>query len=201
MFLPIKVILDRRPRKDGSSPISIQYCHCSDKRTVLPTGIAVSSRYWNKRLRRIAKDLPAEFGQVELLNHQLQKTVRFVEDLVPFTLEQKMEDSIAFLKKAGRPNLDAVSLASRAKELAVAPAEEPTVNLDFFYQLDDYIKTKKGKSAPAWYGLNRCYLPHCLRNSGFVQDRPVSAPTVGPVPEYVCPGLLHRASVLRLQCH
>lgn len=131
MFLPIKVILDRRPRKDGLSPISIQYCFASDRRTVLPTGLSIPARYWNKKLHRITSELPADLCQADLLNHQLQKLVRSAEDLVTFALEQKMEDPVGFLKKAWRPDLDAISLASRAKEIAEAPAE-PAVNLDFF---------------------------------------------------------------------
>jgi len=145
MFLPIKVIIDRRPRRDGSSAILIQYCHPSDKRTVLPTGLSIPRNYWNKRLLRISPDLPAEFGQADLLNLQLQRMVRSAEDLVTFSLGQKMEDPVGFLKKAWRPELDPASLANRAKEMAAAPAEQPAVNLDFFFQMDDYIKVKRRK--------------------------------------------------------
>ncbi len=154
MFLPIKVILDRRLRKDGPSPILIQYCYSSDKRTVLPTGLSIPPHCWNKRLLRISLDLPAEFGQADLLNLQLQKMVRSAEDLVTFALGQKIEDPIAFLKKAWRPELDPISLANRAKEIAEAPAEQPAVNLDFFFQLDDYIKAKRRKVSP---GMIRTY--------------------------------------------
>jgi hypothetical protein len=84
MFLPIKVITDRRPRKDGSSPIYIQYCHSSDKRTLLPTGIFIPPGCWNRRLLRIMQDLPAEFGQADLLNLQLREMVRSLENLVTF---------------------------------------------------------------------------------------------------------------------
>lgn len=153
MFLPIKVILDRRPRKDGLSPISIQYCFASDKRTVLPTGFSIPARCWNKKLHRITAELPADIGQADLLNLQLQKMVRSAEDLVTFALEQKMEDPVGFLKKAWRPDLDAISLASRAKEIAEAPAE-PAVNLDFFFQLDEYIKAKRRKVSA---GMIRTY--------------------------------------------
>ncbi len=48
MFLPIKPIIDRRPRRDGTSVITIQYCYSSDRRTLLFTGLAVPPRYWNK---------------------------------------------------------------------------------------------------------------------------------------------------------
>lgn len=153
MFLPIKVILDRRPRRDGSSPICIQYCFASDKRTVLPTGLSIPARYWNKKLHRVTSELPAHIGQTDLLNLQLQKMIRSAEDLVTFALEQKMEDPVGFLKKAWRPDLDAISRASRAKEIAEGPAE-PAVNLDFFFQMDEYIKAKRRRVSA---GMIRTY--------------------------------------------
>jgi hypothetical protein len=60
MLLPIKPILDRRPRRNGTSLISIQYCFSSDKRTILYTGLVVPARYWNKKLPRISQDLPVQ---------------------------------------------------------------------------------------------------------------------------------------------
>ena len=59
MFLLIKPILDRRPRRDGTCVISIQYCFNSDKRTLLFTGLSIPPRYWNKKLARISSDLPS----------------------------------------------------------------------------------------------------------------------------------------------
>ena len=41
MFLPIRAICDRRPRRDGTCVISIQYCCSSDKRTILFTGLSI----------------------------------------------------------------------------------------------------------------------------------------------------------------
>lgn len=49
MLLPIKSICDRRPRRDGTSAISIQYCYSSDRRTLLFTGLAVP-KSWNQAL-------------------------------------------------------------------------------------------------------------------------------------------------------
>src|ERR1700744_4797819 len=153
MFLPIKVILDRRPRRDGTSQICIQYCFSSDKRSLLPTGLSIPAKFWNKRLHRISLDLPPAFGQADMLNQQLQKMVRSAEDLITFALGQKLEDPVDFLKKAWRPDLDAITLASRAKEIAEAPVE-PAVNLDFFFQLDEYVKAKRRKVSA---GMIRTY--------------------------------------------
>jgi len=41
MLLPIKPIIDRRPRRNGTNLISIQYCYSSDKRPLLYTGLAI----------------------------------------------------------------------------------------------------------------------------------------------------------------
>ncbi len=87
MFLPIKPICDRRPRRDGTCVISIQYCYSSDKRTLLFTGLSVPARYWNKKLMRISSDLPAEFGKADQINRQLQQMLRIVEDIVSFSLQ------------------------------------------------------------------------------------------------------------------
>ena len=154
MFLPIKLIVDRRPRKDGTAIISIQYCFSSDKRTLLFTGLAVPPRHWNKRLLRISPDLPPEYGQAEQMNSQLQKMVRKAEDIVSFALEQKMEDPADFLKKLWHPDFETATLSERAKQLAKPAVEEQVTNLDFFVQLDDYIKAKTRKVST---GMVRTY--------------------------------------------
>ena len=82
MFLPIKVICDRRPRKDGTCVISIQFCLSSERRTLLFTGLAVPPEYWNKRVGRIQKNLPSDFGDAENMNLRLQRMLRAAEDIV-----------------------------------------------------------------------------------------------------------------------
>jgi site-specific recombinase XerD len=154
MFLPIKAIIDRRPRKDGTAVISIQYCNSSDKRTLLFTGLAVPPRFWNRRLLRISQDLPAEYGKADQLNLQLQKMLRTAEDIVSFALDQKMEDVVGYLKKAFHPGLVSADLPERHKELIEAETEQAAMNLDFFFQLDDYIKAKSRKVCP---GMLRSY--------------------------------------------
>src|ERR1700733_6281902 len=103
MFLPIKPIIDRRPRRDGSSVITIQYCYSSDRRTLLFTGLAVPPRYWNKRLLRISPELPAEFGNPEQMNLRLQRMIRAAEDIVLFAVQKQIEDPVEFLKKVFHP--------------------------------------------------------------------------------------------------
>jgi len=154
MLLPIKPIIDRRPRRNGTSVISIQYCYSSDKRTLLYTGLAVPPKYWNKKLLRISQELPEQYGKADELNLRLQKMVRTAEDIVSFAIQQKMEDPVDFLKKMFQPDFDPATLSERAKQEALVEERQTAANLDFFYQLDDYIKTKTRKVST---GMVRTY--------------------------------------------
>jgi len=152
MFLPVKAILDRRTRKDGTAAIYIQYCFSSDRRILLSTDLGVPPAHWNKRLLRVSPSLPTGFGDAEALNGKLQKMLRTVEDMISYSLEQKMADPIAFLKKAWHPEFKAAELSEKAREIEAADA--PEENLDFFHQFDAYIKAKIRKVSP---GMLRTY--------------------------------------------
>jgi len=168
MLLPIKPIISRRPRQNGVSFISIQYCYSSDKRTLLYTGLAVPPRYWNKKLLRISQELPGEYGNADQLNLRLQKMIRTAEDIVTFALQQKVEDPIAFLKMTFLPDFDTTTLPQRVRQLAETKVDEAIANLDFFYQLDDYIKAKTRKVSP---GMIRTYKVMKNRLLAFQQFR------------------------------
>jgi integrase len=152
MFLPVKAILDRRHRKDGTAAIYIQYCFSSDRRILLSTDLGVPPTHWNRRLLRISPSLPKSFGDAETLNGRLQKMLRTAEDIISYALEQKMVDPLAFLKKAWHPEFKTAELSERAKEIDAASA--PADNLDFFVQFDAYIKAKTRKVSP---GMLRTY--------------------------------------------
>src|SRR5690348_47374 len=153
MFLPIKPVLDRRPRKDGTAVICIQYCYSSDRRTLLPTDLSLPPRYWNKRLLRISPELPPEYGQAEQMNTRLQKMVRAAEDFVNAALQRDL-DPIPFLKKNWTSSLASSDLSEKADRMAKLVDDKPSPNLDFFHQLDDYIKAKSRKVSP---GMIRTY--------------------------------------------
>ncbi|MBN8852781.1 MAG: integrase [Sphingobacteriales bacterium 50-39] len=154
MFLPIKPVIDRRLRKDGTAVICIQYCYSSDRRTLLPTDLSLPPRYWNKRLSRISPELPPEFGQAEQLNAQLQKMIRAAEDIVNAALKEEVPDPIPVLKKTWNPSAGRSDLSEKAGAVAKPADGKPGVNQDFFYQLDDYIKAKSRKVSP---GMIRTY--------------------------------------------
>lgn len=111
MLFPIKAILDRRPRRDGTCNISIQYCFSSERRTVLPTNLAIPARYWNRKRMSISSDLPSDIGNADQMNLQLLKMIRTTEDIVSFALKQQIKDPLIFLKQTFLPELDTATLS------------------------------------------------------------------------------------------
>ena len=127
MLLPIKPICVRRPRRDGTSAISIQYCYSSDRRTLLFTGLAVPPRYWDTRSTKISSGLPPAFGDAGTMNMQLQKMIRIAEDTVSYALQQKMEDPVAFLRQVFHPEFDPATLSEKAKQMALEESNKVAV--------------------------------------------------------------------------
>ncbi len=130
-------------RKDGTCIIFIQYCYSAEKRTLLNSGIAIPPDYWNLKRLRINADLPASYGNAAILNEQLKTTIRIAEDILSFAFKSKIENPIAFLKKTFKPDFDLSCLEEKRKA-----AELPNVNLDVFFQIDEYIKSKTRQVTP-----------------------------------------------------
>lgn len=144
MLFPIKPICKKRLiRRDGTSIIFIQYCYSAEKRTLLNSGIAIPPNYWNLKRLRINADLPVCYGNAELLNGQLLNAIRIVEDILTFAAKKKIADPLAFLKTSFRPDFDLSRLEEKARE-----TELPKVNLDVFFQIDEYIKSKTKQVTP-----------------------------------------------------
>jgi integrase len=151
MLLPIKPICKKAlMRRDSTSIVFIQYCHSLEKRTLLNTGIAIPPNYWNLKRLRINPDLPACYGNADLLNDQLQSSIRLAEDILTFATRKKIADPLSFLKNTFKPDLDLSLLEGKAKE-----AELPKVNLDVFFQIDDYIKSKAKHVTPKMLNVYR----------------------------------------------
>jgi integrase len=151
MFLPIKAICNRRPRKDGTCVISIQFCFSSERRTLLFTGLAVPPEYWNKKTSRIHKTLPPEFGHAENMNMQLQRMMRAAEDIIYHAIEKKMPDPLTHLKQVFHPEITPENLAN----LTINSTSHKIKDLDFFSHMDDYIKSKIRKVS---VGMIRSYM-------------------------------------------
>jgi integrase len=143
MKLPVKPICEQTfVRRDGTSIIFLQYCYNREQRTLLNTEIAIPPQYWNRRQLSIARDLPKEFGHVEELNAELQRMIRTTEDIILFAERNKIKSVGAFVKETFHPCFKSESLLEKQKEIE---NRNPRKNLDLFFQIDDYIKSKEGK--------------------------------------------------------
>ena len=151
MSLPIKPVCKRsNTRKDGTSIIFFQYCYSQDKRTLLDSGIAIPPAYWNLKRSKINDNLPKNHGSVEVLNEKLQKGLRTAQDIVSYAIKNKIEDPLAFVKKKFKPDLDISDLDKLTKE-----DEKEKVNLDLYYQIDDYIESKRKRVSPKMVNIYR----------------------------------------------
>ena len=147
-----------KPRNDGTSRIHIQYCYNSEQKTLLDTGIEIPVNCWDKKNLIITDDLPSQFGNPKRLNNALTTQLRLVEDVITYTLRNDIADKGVFLKTFYRPDLDIYSLGSLVKryaeEKALRSEEQEVINLDVFYQIDNYIKSKTNRVSD---GMLRIY--------------------------------------------
>ena len=98
MRQPVKLIIKKgRLRADGTTLISVQYCLSQNQRLVIGTHIAIPPKYWNKKTRRISKELPEHYGNVERLEKILTEKLRKAEDMVSHA-KQKHICPLNFLK-------------------------------------------------------------------------------------------------------
>lgn len=140
MLLPIKAICDRRPRKDGTSAINLQYCFSAEKRTVLATEIFVPSSFWNKKQCIISDKMPLAFGDSHQLNIKLLQLIRRMEDMVMLAIKYNA-DHVSLVKEFFPSNCSIAEVESILKKKQDDGMATYT-NLDFFFQVDDYIKSQ-----------------------------------------------------------
>ncbi len=151
MLLPISLICNpKRVRRDGTSLVFIQYCFSESNKTLLNTGIAIPPNYWSKKLRRIADKLPEEFGKTDVLNTELKRQLRLAEDIVSFALSQQVVNPVRFIKEIYTPSFDLAKL----KKVDIPSIErKSSINRDFFFQLEAYIKSRERMVAPTTLGI------------------------------------------------
>ncbi len=149
MLLPIKPFRAPKPRRDGLCAIRILYCHAGNKKTELPTGIAIPPNCWEENRKKkswtILPDLPEECGSAEKLQKNLVRMLRVAEDIVSYARKKKIKDIIAFLNQHYDPKLDSVSLEDELKKVEANQSGKkniPIAELSFFREFQDYIKTK-----------------------------------------------------------
>ncbi len=135
MGQPIKLIIKKGAvRKDGTTLIFLQYCHNSEQRILLNTDIGIPPQYWNKRLNRINKTLPPQFGNVDNLQTVLTQKLRKAEDMVSYAVKQKNTCPMKFLKE--NFNLDG--------KWGFEQMSDEKKSLDVFWNIDEYAKAKQG---------------------------------------------------------
>ncbi len=132
---PIKLICRRvKVGKNGSTPISLQYCFSAEKRVVLNTGISIPFQFWNKKTGRLSKDLPPDYGNITELENNLTEKLRKAEDMVSYALKQKNTCPMKFLKE--NFNLDS--------KWGFEQMSDEQNSLDVFWNIYDYAKGKQG---------------------------------------------------------
>lgn len=131
---PIKLIVRRaKVGKNGSTPISLQYCFSAEKRVVLNTGISIPFQFWNKKTGRLSKDLPPNYGNVQELETNLTEKLRKAEDMITYALKQRDTCPMKFLK-------DNFHLQQNWNMEQMSTQEK---NLDVYWNIDDYVKSKR----------------------------------------------------------
>jgi hypothetical protein len=131
---PIKLIVRRaKLGKNGTTPISLQYCFSAEKRVVINTGISIPFQFWNKKTGRLSKDLPSSYGDVPELENNLTEKLRKAEDMITYALKQRNTCPMKFLKENFhlQQNWNMEQMSTQEK------------SLDVWWNIDDYVNSKR----------------------------------------------------------
>lgn len=143
MLLPLKPICPAsKVRRCGTNLIFLQYCKNESDKTLLNTEIAIPPKFWHRKLQRIQTNLPPEYGDAKSLNEEVYRMFGAAEKIIEFAISNKLPDPVAFVKKTFNPAFDISDLQS------LKPKDSIVVNMDFFSQMDDYIKSKTRQVSP-----------------------------------------------------
>jgi hypothetical protein len=137
MILPIKPICKKEwSRRDGTSVIFLQYCHNSEERVLVDTGVAIPPEYWNRKNNRINANLPEKFGIVKNIETHISEKMRRAEDLINYAVAKSNIPPARFLKEKFSTDFDPVKYTS------VLKVQD---SLNVFYHIDEYLKVKATK--------------------------------------------------------
>ena len=172
MLLPIKPICTaKKTRRDGTSPIFLQYCYSSKKRTLLNSGISIPSGYWLSKQLSISPKLPTEFGDFRGLNDELFRLKRIAEDLVSHAIKHRIKDKADFVKATFSPSLDVVNIGEKVKSEMQREAVDRKTKLDIYYQFEDYIKSKHRKVSKATLTVYKNVKSHLLSFEAYRKEK------------------------------
>jgi hypothetical protein len=132
-------------RQNGTSIIFLQYCQGPDRKTLLNTEIAIPPKFWNKKLNRVTDDLPTEYGTAKSVNLEIHRLFRMAEDIIKFAIRLENLDPVNFVRQTFSPDFDISRLGLEKPRIDVKLKSEKIdkVNLDFFFQFDQYLKSKE----------------------------------------------------------
>ncbi|HRO44376.1 phage integrase SAM-like domain-containing protein [Agriterribacter sp.] len=133
-----------KARKDGTSIIFLQYCKSESDKTLLNTQVAIPPAYWSKKGKYVIDKLPTTYGDASQINTEIRRQIRIAEDVITYAVQNNIEDVVSFTKTTFKPDFD----ASKLLEIEGKKEEEPKVNLDVFFQIEEYIKSKEKKVSP-----------------------------------------------------
>ncbi|MCB9064584.1 MAG: phage integrase SAM-like domain-containing protein, partial [Chitinophagales bacterium] len=142
MLLPIKIICNaRKSRRDGTSLIFIQYCCSSQHRVLLNSQIAIPASYFTPKKQCISEELPEEYGDVDLLNKELKRMLRTIEDLIEHAAKAGIENIGTYVKDVFTPEMDIadISLSEITESTYTSRKKAP----DLFMEIDNYIISKE----------------------------------------------------------
>ncbi len=154
-MLPLKPICERKNiRKDGTSIIFIQFCFSAENRTLLNTEIAIPPAFWNKKRLCISNDLPFVFGNAVALNEELKRLIRLSEDIIALADQKGIVNRGAFVKETFRPHFDLKLLEYDFEKIKIDVENKTNqINLNLYYQVEDYIKCKQNKVCKETIGV------------------------------------------------
>ena len=148
MLLPIKPICPaNKVRRDGTSPIFLQYCFSNKQRILLNTGIAIPPIFWSSKYLNISELLPDQYGKSMDLNEELLRLRRIVEDLVYHAIKQKTEDRGGWVKKNFSPSMALGDIGIKIKSDQEKKIKEKRDKLNIYSQFDEYIQSKDRRLA------------------------------------------------------
>ncbi len=138
MWIPLKAIIGKKPRKDGNSPIYFQYCYSSTNRTLLNTEIAIPKQYWNSKRQCISKLLPGEIADFEILNSEVSRIKKIIEKIIEYGTSINTPNIGVYVKNTFDPHFDVDTLKTTQEPIQIYKKEP-----DFFAEIDSFMNAKK----------------------------------------------------------
>jgi hypothetical protein len=118
----------------------------------LGTGIDIPPSYWDIKNQRVKDSLPEDYGNPNHLNAELKRMFRCVEDIIDFAVKRQMDAPLAFVKNTFTTDFNSVNLIEIGRSM---DAQNEKANMDVFFQIDVYTKSKMKKVTPKMEGIYR----------------------------------------------